>query len=111
MLAPDERGQERLIRHIEEDGEDADSERDDIEHADMERKIVEAAGMHYVQVPMRGLAAPNDEQIGTVFKLLSDSSSWPAFVHCKRGAAGVIFLFFTVARDERAGSLGGGNQL
>jgi tyrosine-protein phosphatase SIW14 len=72
------------------------------EHADMERKIVEAAGMHYVQVPMRGLAAPNDEQIGTVFKLLSDSSSWPAFVHCKRGAdrTGTVIACYRISHDH-----------
>ena len=67
-----------------------------------ERKLVEAAGMHYIHIPMAGLGAPKDEQIGTVLNLLDDSSGWPVFVHCKRGMdrTGTVIACYRVAHDH-----------
>src|SRR5947209_348523 len=43
-----------------------------------EKEIVEALGMKYVHIPMRGMAAPTDEQVTEVLKLLEPtaSSNW-----------------------------------
>ena len=67
-----------------------------------EQKLVEAAGMHYVSVPMAGLTAPTDQQIGTIFALLNDPSAWPIFVHCRRGAdrTGTVIACYRVAHDH-----------
>jgi uncharacterized protein (TIGR01244 family) len=72
------------------------------EHAGLEKKLVESAGMKYVNVPMRGLNAPTDEQMATVFALLGDSSGWPMFVHCKRGAdrTGTVVACYRISHDH-----------
>lgn len=72
------------------------------EHAVLEKKLVESAGMKYVNVPMRGLNAPTDEQMSTVFALLGDSSGWPAFVHCRRGAdrTGTVIACYRISQDH-----------
>lgn len=72
------------------------------EHAAYEKKVVESAGMKYISVPMRGLSAPTDEQMATVFALLGDSSGWPAFVHCKRGAdrTGTVIACYRISHDH-----------
>jgi len=51
-----------------------------------EKQLVESNGMHFVSVPMKGMAAPTDEQLFSVLRILNDSKQWPVFVHCRRGA-------------------------
>src|SRR5215813_11420457 len=51
-----------------------------------EEKIVTAAGMKYVNVPMRGLGAPRPEDVAKVLSMLESESTGPIFVHCRRGA-------------------------
>src|SRR5579872_2738454 len=72
------------------------------EHAILEKKTVEAEGMKYINVPMRGLNAPTDEQIGTIINLLGDSSGWPVFVHCRRGAdrTGTVIACYRISHDH-----------
>ncbi len=67
-----------------------------------EGKDVEAAGMHYIHVPMAGLRAPTDQQIATVLALLDDSSGWPVFIHCRRGAdrTGTVVACYRIAHDR-----------
>lgn len=69
-----------------------------------EEKLVVAAGMKYVNIRMRGLAAPTDEQIHQVFALLENSSAWPVFVHCKRGAdrTGTVIACYRISHDHWA---------
>jgi tyrosine-protein phosphatase SIW14 len=49
-----------------------------------EARAVEAAGMRYVNVPMKGVVAPTNEQIAKVLGMLD--SNEPVFVHCRRGS-------------------------
>ena len=51
-----------------------------------EQKLVTSLGMRYVSIPMAGMSTPKDEQVTAVLALLSDTTSGPVFVHCKRGA-------------------------
>ncbi len=69
---------------------------------DGEKKLVEGAGMHYVHVPLAGFGAPKDEQIGSLLSLLDDSSAWPVFVHCKRGAdrTGTVVACYRISHDH-----------
>lgn len=72
------------------------------EHAVLEKKMVEGSGMKYLSVPMHGLSAPTDEQIATVMSVLGDSSDWPVFVHCKRGAdrTGTVIACYRISHDH-----------
>ncbi len=67
-----------------------------------EQAVVEKAGMHYVRLPWSGFKAPADSQIATVLSLLNDNSSWPVFVHCKRGAdrTGTAIACYRIAHDH-----------
>src|SRR5215510_8196215 len=49
-----------------------------------EAKAVQAAGMKYVNVPMKGVVAPDEAQISRILSVLH--SGGKVFVHCKRGA-------------------------
>jgi len=71
-----------------------------------ERQAVEAAGMHYVNVPMRGIVAPTDDSIFKVLALLQSSGDGPVFVHCWRGVdrTGAVIACYRIAHD------GWGNQ-
>lgn len=67
-----------------------------------EQHIVEKEGMHYVHVPLSGMAAPSDQQIATVFAVLNDPTAWPVFVHCRRGAdrTGTVIACYRIAHDH-----------
>jgi tyrosine-protein phosphatase SIW14 len=72
------------------------------EHAGEEKKLVEALGMRYVNVPMKGLARPKDEQISQVLSILESSSEWPIFVHCRRGKdrTGTVIACYRISHDH-----------
>jgi uncharacterized protein (TIGR01244 family) len=66
-----------------------------------EKKDVEAAGMHYVNIPMRGMHRPSDEQVASVLKLFNDKAAGPVFVHCRRGAdrTGTVVACYRISHD------------
>jgi tyrosine-protein phosphatase SIW14 len=63
---------------------------------------VQRAGMHYVRVPWSDFKAPTDSQIAAVLALLNDSSGWPVFVHCRRGAdrTGTAIACYRITHDH-----------
>lgn len=67
-----------------------------------EENIVKAAGMNYVNVPMRGMSSPTNEQIVKVLSLLTADSSGPVFVHCRRGAdrTGTVIACYRIGHDQ-----------
>ena len=67
-----------------------------------EKSIVEHAGMRYVHSPLSGYKAPSDEQMAKIFAALDDSSGWPVFIHCKRGAdrTGTVIACYRIAHDH-----------
>ena len=67
-----------------------------------EKQLVESNGMHFVSVPMKGMAAPTDEQLFSVLRILNDSKQWPVFVHCRRGAdrTGTILACYRISHDN-----------
>ena len=74
-------------------------------HRRAEEKVVKTAGMRYVHVPLKGFGAPQDEEMSKLLALLDDSSGWPVFVHCKRGAdrTGTVIACYRIAHDHWQG--------
>jgi len=74
----------------------------DLRGKNSEQFAVERAGLHYVRLPWSGYKAPDDTQIAAVLALLNDSSDWPVFVHCKRGAdrTGTAIACYRIAHDH-----------
>jgi tyrosine-protein phosphatase SIW14 len=72
------------------------------EHSTVEEaQAVEAAGMKYVNIPMKGMVSPADEQVSQALRLLL-SSPGPVFVHCRRGAdrTGTIIACYRIEHDN-----------
>lgn len=67
-----------------------------------ERKWVTDAGMHYISVPMYGMATPSNESVLKILGLLEDRGTGPVFVHCKRGAdrTGGVIACYRVEHDH-----------
>jgi tyrosine-protein phosphatase SIW14 len=74
----------------------------DLRGENSEDNAVERAGMHYVRLPWSGFKAPDDAQIAAVLALLNDSSDWPVFVHCRRGAdrTGTAIACYRIVHDH-----------
>jgi tyrosine-protein phosphatase SIW14 len=77
-----------------------DLRREDEHSTAAEAQAVAAAGMIYVNVPMKGVVAPTNEQIGKVLTLLDSKD--PVFVHCKRGAdrTGAVIACYRIGHDR-----------
>jgi protein tyrosine phosphatase (PTP) superfamily phosphohydrolase (DUF442 family) len=73
-----------------------------LRHDDTERARVEAAGMRYVEIPMKigpfGAALPTDAQVRTFLDAVTDSASRPVYVHCHHGRdrTGVMVALYRV---------------
>ncbi len=67
-----------------------------------EERAVEAAGMHYVNVPMKGMSAPPAETVSRVLALMISNSNGPLFVHCRRGSdrTGTVVACYRILHDH-----------
>ncbi len=67
-----------------------------------EEKIVESLGMRYVNVPMKGMQAPTDQQMVKLLALLDDPSAAPVFIHCRRGSdrTGTVIACYRITHDH-----------
>jgi len=76
-----------------------DLRREDEHSTAAEAEAVRAAGMKYINVPMKGVVAPTSEQVARVMAALN--SDEPVFVHCKRGAdrTGAIIACYRISRQ------------
>jgi len=77
-----------------------DLRREDEHSTAAEAQAVAAAGMNYVNVPMKGVVAPTNEQISKILALLNSNEA--VFVHCKRGAdrTGTVIACYRIAHDR-----------
>jgi tyrosine-protein phosphatase SIW14 len=73
-------------------------EKSDRSHA--EHKLVKSLGMHYVNIPMKGMHTPKDKQIERALKELHSGD--PVFIHCKRGAdrTGMVVACYRIEHDN-----------
>jgi len=80
-----------------------DLRREDEHSTTAEAQAVAAAGMNYVNVPMKGVVSPTYEQIAKVLDLLNTEGT--VFVHCKRGAdrTGAVIACYRIAHDRWRG--------
>jgi tyrosine-protein phosphatase SIW14 len=76
-----------------------DLRREDEHSTAAEAKDVAAAGMKYINLPMKGVVAPANGQIQQVLALLN--SPEPVFVHCHRGSdrTGTVIACYRIAHD------------
>ena len=74
-------------------------EKDERSHA--EHKLVHSLGMHYVNIPMKGMTTPKDKQISHALKELK-ADRGPVFIHCHRGAdrTGVVLACYRIEHDN-----------
>jgi protein tyrosine phosphatase (PTP) superfamily phosphohydrolase (DUF442 family) len=76
-----------------------------LRHDDVERERVRAAGMEYVEIPMKcglfGAPAPSRTQARAFLSAVGDSAKRPVFVHCHHGRdrTGVMVALYRVARN------------
>jgi tyrosine-protein phosphatase SIW14 len=63
---------------------------------------VQRLGMRYIRLPWSGLSAPAESQVAAVLSLLNDSSDWPVFIHCRRGAdrTGTAIACYRIMHDH-----------
>ena len=75
--------------------------RENGERSSREASLVTSLGMHYVNVPMTGLAQPTRADITRILVLLEDGSSGTVFVHCLRGAdrTGAVIAAYRIDHD------------
>jgi tyrosine-protein phosphatase SIW14 len=78
-----------------------DLRRDGEHSVKAEQQAVEAAGMHYVNVPLKGIVAPTDENISKALALLQSSDAGPVFLHCRQGVdrTGTVIACYRIAHD------------
>ena len=76
-----------------------DLRREDEHPTAEEARAVAALGMSYVNLPMKGVVAPSDEQIAKALALLD--SQGPVFVHCQRGSdrTGTVIACYRISHD------------
>jgi uncharacterized protein (TIGR01244 family) len=67
-----------------------------------EARAVEAAGMRYVNVPMKSLGAPPPDVVLRVLALFESGASGSVFVHCKRGSdrTGTVIACYRIQHDH-----------
>jgi len=67
-----------------------------------EKRTVEDDGMRFISVPMKGLSAPNQEQVSKVLSVLEDGDNWPVFIHCRRGSdrTGTVLACYRISHDH-----------
>jgi protein tyrosine phosphatase (PTP) superfamily phosphohydrolase (DUF442 family) len=77
-----------------------DLRRPDEHSTDAEAREVAAAGMKYINFPMKGVVAPSDEQVSKILALLDSPDR--VFIHCKRGAdrTGAVIACYRIAHDQ-----------
>lgn len=63
--------------------------------------LVKKAGMQLVRIPMSGYERPSDATVAQFLKVINESASVPAFVHCKVGKhrTGVMVAVYRMNRD------------
>lgn len=67
----------------------------------VEKQEAEKLGMKYVNIPMKPMSAPTDDQVERVIGLLVQTKAGPVFVHCRRGKdrTGTVIACYRIQHD------------
>jgi len=70
-----------------------------LQEANDEQPTVEKLGMNCVHIPLNAWHGVPDDAIETFFRIVTDRTKHPVFVHCRRGAdrTGVMVAFYRIA--------------
>ncbi|HEV2800064.1 MAG TPA: tyrosine-protein phosphatase, partial [Pyrinomonadaceae bacterium] len=62
---------------------------------------VRAAGMEYVNIPLRASRPATEEETKKFLQLVNDPSNWPVYVHCKGGRhrTGALTAIYRITHD------------
>ena len=62
---------------------------------------VRAAGMQYINIPMKASTPATPEQTAYFLKLVNDPHNWPIYVHCKGGRhrTGALTAIYRITHD------------
>lgn len=68
----------------------------------VEKEEAEKLGIKYVNIPMKPLAAPTDDEVQRVIGLLAQTNAGPLFVHCRRGKdrTGTVIACYRIQHDR-----------
>jgi tyrosine-protein phosphatase SIW14 len=69
-----------------------------------EETEAQANGITYINLPMRGLGRPTDEQVRQALSMI-DTLPAPIFIHCKHGCdrTGTVVACYRIAHDKWSG--------
>jgi protein tyrosine phosphatase (PTP) superfamily phosphohydrolase (DUF442 family) len=64
-------------------------------------KWVRAAGMEYVNIPLKASRPATEEETKQFLQLVNDPSNWPVYVHCKGGRhrTGALTAIYRITHD------------
>ena len=67
----------------------------------VEKEQAEKLGIKYINIPMRPLSAPSDDQVERAIALLDQTKPVPIFVHCRRGKdrTGTVIACYRIQHD------------
>jgi protein tyrosine/serine phosphatase len=67
----------------------------------VEKGEAEKLGIKYINVPMKPLSAPTDEEVEHAIAILGQTSAGPIFVHCRRGKdrTGTVIACYRIQHD------------
>lgn len=62
---------------------------------------VRAAGMEYVNIPLKASRPATEEETGRFLQLVNDPANWPVYVHCKGGRhrTGALIAVYRITHD------------
>jgi protein tyrosine phosphatase (PTP) superfamily phosphohydrolase (DUF442 family) len=77
-----------------------DLRRTDEHSTEAEAKAVTAAGMRYLNFPMKGVVSPSNDQVQKILALMDSKDK--VFIHCKRGAdrTGAVIACYRISHDR-----------
>ena len=68
----------------------------------VEKEEAKKLGIKYVNIPMKPLSAPTDEEVERAVALLDQAKAGPIFVHCRRGKdrTGTVIACYRIQHDH-----------
>ena len=75
---------------------------EDSQKSEWERQQAEAMGIHFVNIPVSGWSAPNNQQVVQFLSLFRNNAKEKVFIHCRLGEdrTGVFVAAYRMAFDR-----------